>query len=499
MKNIKFFFFIILFLILIFNNLYKKVYIYGSEINKETNFYSADNGYIYRVVDNNINIVKINNYDDMSFESNIIEENLLIRNIYAHKNKLFVGGIKNKDKKSNLNIIIYDTEDKKNISKISEFYLDGEYNSFKVKDGIVFILSEDKNKIGIVSIDLNKNKINPTTQEFNGNNVNFMYMSEDDIYIVCDEDTKENKFTTIYKFDINEDILTYVDKINIEGSILNEKFMNEYKDELRIVSIDGNKNHIYIFNEDLKLINNKECKFDNVNNVYFDENVCYVSGYLKGGYIVSYNLNPSSLEEMCRLDLTSSLNYLYKINNDIILVIGNENRSDTYKNLQTDKVYEIIKNVGIKMMLIDSKNKDNLKIYDDYLIKGKQVYSPSFMDENRLLYLKDRNILVFPLDISNYNNDVDIYSAMEVSNNMYDSFILNYEEVFNGIYIFNVNAENGIDLKVRIDNKKEYEMFDCKDIESINIYDNKLFIFSYNSLKIFTFQGEFLGEYIFNT
>lgn len=498
MKSLRVLLFLIVFSMIFLKNCYNNICVHSSEVNKQTNFYSVDDGYVYRVVDNSITIVKINNYDDMKLDGTICEDNMIIRNIYAYKNKLFVGGIKNQDDKSILSIIIYDISDKSNINKINEFSVNGEYHSFKVMEGVVFLLSEDQEKIGISSIDLNKNKISPKTQEFNGKNVNFMYLSEDDIYIVCDEDSKENKFSIIYKFDVNEDILTYVDKISIEGSILSEKFINEYKHELRILSSGNNKNSMYVFNENLKLLNCTECKLENINNIYFDNDVAYISGYLKGGYVVSYNLNPKFLGELGRLDLTSSLNYLYKLNKDIILAIGNENRSDTYKNLQTDKVYEIIKNIGIKMMLIDLRDKENLKIYDDYLIKGKQVYSPSFMDENRLLYLKDKNILAFPLDISNYNNDVDIYSAMEVSSNIYDSFILNYEEVFNGIYIFNINEKDGIDLKFRIDNQKEYEMFDCRDIESINIYNDKMFIFASNYLKVFTFHGEFLGEYNFN-
>lgn len=496
MKNCKSILFIVVFFVLIFKCFTNNVNVHASEINKQTNFCSIDEGYVYKVVDNTVNIVKINNYNNMTLENTIFEENMVIRNIYAYKNKLFIGGVKNYDQKSTLSILIYDISDKKNICKINEFSVAGEYHSFKVKDGIIFLLSDDGDKIGILTMDLNKSIIYPKTQEVNGENINFMYVSEDDIYIVCNDDSYDNKYTKIYKFDVNEDILTFVDEFSIEGTILNEKFINEYKHELRIVATNNEKNCLYVFDEDLKLLSFLDCNVENLNNIYFDNNIAYMCGYLKKGYIASFNLNPKALKELSRLELSTSINYLYKLDNNVILAIGNENRSDTYKNIQTDKVYEILKNVGIKMMLIDTKDKNNIKVCDDYLIKGKQVYSPSFVDENRLVYLKDRNMLIFPLDISNYNNDVDIYSAMEVSN-MYDSFILNYEEVFNGIYIFDVSHKNGIELKFRIDNQKHYEMFDCKDIEYINVYREKIFIFSSDSCKIFNLKGEFLGEYSF--
>src|SRR5699024_9108899 len=137
----------------------------------------------------------------------------------------------------------------------------------------------------------------------------------------------------------------------------------------------------------------------------------------------------------------------------------------------------IIKNIGIKVMLIDVCDKVNPKIFDEYLIKGKQVYSPSFMDESKLLYLRDKNILVLPLDINNYNNDVDINSAMEVSHNFYSNFILNYEKLFNGVYVFDVNDEAGIDLKFVIDNNKEFKVVDYIDIDYIKLHKNNIFIF----------------------
>ena len=126
-------------------------------------------------------------------------------------------------------------------------------------------------------------------QEFNGSKINFMYLSFDDLYIVCNEDMIDKKFTTLHKFHVDKDILTYVDKISFDGNILNEKFMNEYMDNLRIlVSCDNDRNKIYFFDEDLKLINSIDGIFENenINNVYFDGYMCYASGFLKMGIFI---------------------------------------------------------------------------------------------------------------------------------------------------------------------------------------------------------------------
>ena len=477
------------------------VYSHAQKVNKQNNFYDMDDDYIYRLSDSGIQIIKINNYNDMEIKSTIVEEDICNGNIYLCGDKLFISGIKNEKDKTFLNILIYDVYDRENPVKINEFSIDGNYYLFKEKDGIIHLLvQEEENKISVVSVDLNRDRIYPKMQEFNGSKINFMYLSFDDLYIVCNEDMIDKKFTTLHKFHVDKDILTYVDKISFDGNILNEKFMNEHMDNLRIlVSCDNDRNKIYFFDEDLKLINSIDGIFENenINNVYFDGDMCYASGFLKNGYFYIYDLKNNEFKEVGKLKLSSSINNIYKLSDNKFLAIGSENRGDTYKNLQSDKVYEIIKNIGIKVMLIDVCDKVNPKIFDEYLIKGKQVYSPSFMDESKLLYLRDKNILVLPLDINNYNNDVDINSAMEVSHNFYSNFILNYEKLFNGVYVFDVNDEAGIDLKFVIDNNKEFKVVDYIDIDYIKLHKNNIFIFTNDCLKVFNLEGVSLGEFKF--
>lgn len=495
MKYYKLPVFLIMFIAIVFFS-YSKV-CYASEKNFCGNFYKIHQDHIYVMNDLGVKIIKLNNSNKIELKNVINEGKLLNGNIHVFNNKLFISGTTNVDDQSMLNIFVYDVYDKNFPVKISELMISGSNYSFKEANNIIYLsVQGEDNKINIVSLDLNKDKVNPKIYEFEGSGLNFTYLSEDDLYVVCNKDSKENKVTTIYKFDVDLDILTYVDEISFDGVILNEKFIDEYEDELRILCFEENDvNTFYFLNEEFKIVNSIKgaIKEENINNIYFDGHRCYLSGFLKSGYFSVYDLKNNSFTEISKIKLSSSINYIYKLNDNRILALGSEHRADTYKNIQSNKIYDIIKNVGINIMLIDVFD-NNVKLHDEYLIKGKQVYSPCFMDEDKLLYLKDKNILAFPLDISNYANEVDINSAMEVSFNFYRNSIVSYDKVFNGVYVFDLNCDKGIDLKFVINNDQDLKNLNYREVDSIQFYKNNIFIFTNDSIKIFNFKGKLLNE-----
>ena len=215
---------------------------------------------------------------------------------------------------------------------------------------------------------------------------------------------------------------------------------------------------------------------------------------MKNSHLYIYDLNINEPREIGKIKNSSSIDHILKLNEEKILLIGNENRIDTYKNLNTHMVYELLKNVGIKITVLDIKDKASPIIFDEYLIRGKQVYSPLLLNGNSFLYLEDKNVLAIPLDITNYNSDMDVNSAMEVGFNIYGNIISNYEKIFNGVYVFDIDDESGIDLKFIVNNQKEFEKFQYKDTEHMNIIDDKIFIFTKDCVKVFDFGGVSLGE-----
>ena len=101
--------------------------------------------------------------------------------------------------------------------------------------------------------------------------------------------------------------------------------------------------------------------------------------------------------------------------------------------MQSDKVFEVIKNTGIKINLIDVSDKNSPKIFDEYFIKGKEAYLSEFLDEGKMLFSKDKNLLAFTLDMGDNSIDMDINTAMEVNS---DILISNCDKLFTGEYTF---------------------------------------------------------------
>ena len=302
-------------------------------------------------------------------------------------------------------------------------------------------------------------------------------------------------FTTIHKFNINRSEFKYINKISFDGIIYNDKFIHKYDGNLRVLATcENSKNKVYILDRDFTYVNFIDVILDNknINSVYFDGELCYISGFLKDGYFSIYNLNYSNPNYMGSIKLTSSFNYIYKLSDDKFVVVGNEHRADTYKNMQSDKVFEVIKNTGIKINLIDVSDKNSPKIFDEYFIKGKEAYLSEFLDEGKMLFSKDKNLLAFTLDMGDNSIDMDINTAMEVNS---DILISNCDKLFTGVYVFDLDDKEGIGLKFIIESNDN--LFKDKSIEGISIHKDSIFIFSDDYFEVFDLDGKLLGEYTF--
>ncbi len=491
--RVRYLFFIILFTS-IFLRCYHGTYSYAYESKKQKSVCVFDDGYIYRFGDSEINIVEINDCSDMKVKNIVLEEILSDCNIYVSGNNLFLSGMKSEGDESFLIISIYDICDKQNPVKTNEFQVRSDYYISKNRDSFIYLAAYEGEKSNIICLDLSENRVHLKTQEFYSEKPSLIYTSSDDLYIICGDDVADREFTTIYKFHANKDILTYVDKVSLDGEVLSEKFIDEYLDNLRIFALSGSEgSKMYVFDEDLKLINcvDKLFNVESVSNVYFDENMFYISGFSKKGYFISYNLD--DLTEVSKIELPVCINHIYGLDENRIIIVGNETRFNTYKNLYTDKVYELMKNIGLKILLLEDVKTSDMKISSYYLIKGKYVYSSSFLDESQLIYLKDEESLVLPIDISDYSTEVDMGSAMEVSYSFYENLISNFKKIFNGIYILNFSKHNGIDLNSTINNYKNFNSTEPEEVYYTHVYDGNIFMFTSNQVKAFDLEGMFLG------
>ena len=86
---------------------------------REHNIYTMDDEYVYRLSEDGIEIIKINNYEDMYFDYRLDEYKMKNSKIYVYNNRLFISGIENDEDKSYIKICVYDIYDKKNPIKMN--------------------------------------------------------------------------------------------------------------------------------------------------------------------------------------------------------------------------------------------------------------------------------------------------------------------------------------------------------------------------------------------
>ncbi len=137
----------------------------------------------------------------------------------------------------------------KNPIKMNDFKLEGYEYLFKHDDNgsIYLVIQQTESNIQIVSIDLNKTEVDLNIDCFEGGEINFIYLSENDLYVICNDDMIDRYFTTIHKFNINRSEFKYINKISFDGIIYNDKFIHKYDGNLRVLATCENSKIKYIF------------------------------------------------------------------------------------------------------------------------------------------------------------------------------------------------------------------------------------------------------------
>ena len=487
-------FLLILFCISVFK--YCVVYPYSGMGTEKFSTIKISEDKIYMLTDNGVDLVKINNYDNMEIENVINEKDIYDGKIVVHKNNLLVSGIRYFEGKPIFNILIYNVYGEP--EKINDITISGDRYFLKDRYGIIyFCVQGEEGRISLVSIDLNHDEIFPKIQELDINNeINFISLGDEFLYIFCNNRDGENVYTNLYRFCINEDLLTYVDSVSLNGRIADESFIDEYEGNLKIFSlINESKNGFYVLNEDFEIVTFLNDVFENrkISDIYFDKDMCYVCEFLRNGYFGVYEFRDNYFKEVSKLKLPTNVNYISGMNKESFIIVGNDSRTNKYKNID-NYVYQVVKNNSVRVFSIDTSNQKRLKISDEFIIKENGYYFPSLIEKDDALYSKNDNVLLFPLGIVDLNEYLDLNIAMEVNKRFDNIRLLDCNIKSDGIYVFNEN-EGKIVLKSIIDDQDEIGgQWGYKNINQIKFYENNIFVFLDFGIKVFDFDGKFLGE-----
>ena len=432
----------------------------------EADIVKTDGKYIYYVAQEKVYIVNsetLKQESVITVESE--KEKIYPSEIYINKNKLIVLVNGNTVKtmqfatdeaytdriSSNLKpmarAIVYDISDKENPKQVREVAIDGYYvNSRMIGDNLYFISSKNvwyydgikdddilplardtavseenqridctkiayfegtKNNLFTMVAGFNTEKNEPATTETFYGASGEVYASENNLYIASVDYSyngfieRETYKTTIYKFNFEDAKIKLQCKTEMEGNIKDQFSIDEYDGNLRVATTlesgDKTENRLYIYDKDL----NEISKIDNMAN---GEKIYSVRFVGKVGYIVTFKQidplfvidlsDPTKPEIKGELKIPGYSSYLHPYDETHIIGIGYNTDTTQYDNIQ---------NTSMKMSMFDVSDLEAPKEMFSVDIGNKYVYSEITSNHKALFYNKAKNLIGFPVTITDYN------------------------------------------------------------------------------------------------
>lgn len=264
-----------------------------------------------------------------------------------------------------------------------------------------------------------------------------IYVSGNAMYLYNTEYCSETPHTQIAKFSLKNGHISAVAAATVPGTIQDTFAINEYQDNLRVltshwnVAIDDRTNQLYILDKNLKAAG----KIENI----AEGETIYAARYFGDlAYFITYrNIDPLFAADLSdihnpkilgELKITGYSEYLHMWGEDKLLGIGYE----------TDE--EKGNREGIKLVMFDISNPAELSIIDTVVIKTAD-YSPALDNYKAVLADLRKNMIGFvTLDYSEDDLEYHMYSFMDgkfVEELVVEKDTLKYRESYRGLWAGN--------------------------------------------------------------
>ncbi len=279
-----------------------------------------------------------------------------------------------------------------------------------------------------------------------------IYMSKENLYIAAKHNSRNNNFkamyqmpehvdatdkTNIYKFQLKEGKFEYMAIGQVKGTVLNQFSMDENNNYFRIATTtspiwneQGDKstrNNVYVLDSELKIAGKLE-------DMAIGERIYSVRFMGSKGYVVTFKEvdplfvidlkdagNPTILGE---LKIPGFSSYLQPYDENHIIGIGKD----------TEELGGRVTEKGVKLSLFDVTDYKNPKEKFSTVIGDAGTYSEVLSNHKALLFSREKNILAFT---------ISVVKNEEGSDNKW----IYGRQIFQGAYVYNVNAEEGFNLR----------------------------------------------------
>ena len=223
--------------------------------------------------------------------------------------------------------------------------------------------------------------------------------------------------TYIYKFKLEDAKATYINVGSVPGKVLNQFSMDEEEEYFRIATTDyktwnseTSTNNLYVLNENLEVVGKIEglAKGEKIYSVRFMGNRAYMVTFVETDPLFVIDLSkPTNPTVLGELKIPGYSKYLHPYDDNHIIGFGENTKTNEYGGVVTD---------GMKMALFDVSDPNNPKELYSVDIGERGTYSELLYNHKALLFSKEKNIIAFPVSISEetgkYYTDVKFQGAI---------------------------------------------------------------------------------------
>jgi len=243
--------------------------------------------------------------------------------------------------------------------------------------------------------------------------------------------------TIIHKISIDGKNLKYITKGSVPGRLLNQFSMDESGDRFRVATTKEyysqfkgtiRTNAVYVLDENLKIVGGLDdvAPDESIFSARFMGDRLYLVTFQQIDPFFVIDLSSDMPKILGELKIPGFSNYLHPYDVDHIIGIGRDT-----KEIGSGRVQQL----GIKIALFDVSNVNNPKVVDDFVIGDPSTYSTALDNHKAFFFDKKKNILSIPITS-------DAKSLDGLSSKIAPDW-----NRWNGFYVFNLDAKNGIDLK----------------------------------------------------
>ena len=339
--------------------------------------------------------------------------------------------------------------------------------------------SEDTSYLTVAGFNVTNNeKANISTYLGAGTEI---YSSENNLYITRTEyEYKDSKYhgyynnydlnTYIYKFELKDSNATYLKAGSVPGKVLNQFSMDEKDRYFRIATTDSQSwnseidtNNLYVLDQDLEIVGKVEglAKGEKIYSVRFMGNRVYMVTFVETDPLFVIDVsNPEEPMVLGELKIPGYSKYLHPYDENHIIGFGENTRINEYGGVVAD---------GMKMALFDVSNPKNPKELHSVDIGDRGTYSEILDNHKALLFSKEKNIIAFPIRIS---EEIGEYTT---------------KSKFQGAIVYGLDLENGFNVKGKIahdETEDGYIYYDyTKVVERIIYINDSLYTLSQGMIK----------------